>query len=498
MLSPHDLLDLAQNMSMRIPRSAEYAEERNAAWLAVGMARLRFDDVINAQKALQNIDELPAQAQVRIAIGKWAGDHPGSDLGCDLLRETVLRLATFERYLSRNDISELVPPVFKVLGVEAVHSIAQQLEDPFTAGNVYVMLAYQLPDAAARREQLLIAEKLAASVREGDRDWALRWVYCGYQSAALTEDAERVRALASTDPEELTRDEGALFTDINTAFDKVGKYAPQEPPETPLARLRRFLDYRFNDLKVVFLVDASLAGSVTDPAMEELIRSEPFQRVEGARPMRLTGDTSSFDAARMAQHLFGRPVCKHPADRKLLLGENCRDSGPDAVVFVRQISGLFRDFGRLAEPFSPEQVEQGLWFTLGHPFWLLEKIEDRRVRPEWREECLRSTILPFRDYYLQREESFAGSAFYMWWDLLLGHTQEETRSEIEAIATDVLRQIIQLPGKGCQFAALHGLNHMHPNPVAVAAVREYLEENRKTLTDDQITWVEACAKGAYM
>lgn len=498
MLSPHDLLDFAQDLAMRIPRSSEYAEERNAAWLAVGMARLKFGDVVNAQTALQNLDELPAQAQLRVAFGKWAGQHQDSEVGREVLRDTVSRFATFECCLARIEISELIPSVFRLLGVEAVRSIGQQLEDPFTSSIVYVTLADQLPDAAARREQLLIAEKLAASVREGDRDWALRWVLRGYQGAGLNEDAERVRRLASKDPEELTRDEDALFSDVNTLSARVDELKPRQPSDTLLARLRRFLDYRFNDLKVVFLVDASLAGGVSDSDVEELIRGKSFQRIEAARPIRLTGDTSSFDAAGMAQHLFGRPVCQHPADEELLRGGNLYDNAPDAAVFVPQMSRLFRDFGRLAEPFSPEQVEQGLWFALGHPFWLLDKLEDRRVRSESREECLRAMVHPFCDYYLQREESFVGSAFYMWWDLLLGHTQEETRLEIEAIAIDVLRQVLQLPGRACQFAALHGLNHMHPNPAAEAAVRQYLEEHRHALTDEQVTWVEACANGAYM
>jgi hypothetical protein len=48
MLSPPELLDLAQNLAAQIPRTAEYSEERNAAWLAVGTARLKFDDITNA------------------------------------------------------------------------------------------------------------------------------------------------------------------------------------------------------------------------------------------------------------------------------------------------------------------------------------------------------------------------------------------------------------------------------------------------------------------
>ena len=495
MLSPLELLDFAQSLAARIPRASEYSEERNAAWLTVGTARLRVDDISNARTALKSIDDLRVQAPLRVDIGKWVGDHQDSEIGRNILGETVSQIPSFECWMTRKDITDLVPSVFKVLGVEAVQSIARQLKNPFTAGNVYVTLSYQLPDAHARHEQLLVAEKLAVSAPDGNRDWALRWVFRGYQLAGLTEDAERVRRLSSKDPEQMTREEKAVFAGAKALSTDVRKYLPRTPPDTPVARLRRFLDYKFNDLKVIFLTDACLAGSVADQEMEEQIRSESFQRVEGARPPRLTSDTSFLDAAGMARFLFGRPVCQHPADESLLRGDDIRDSDPDPVVFVRQMSGLFRDFARLAEPFSPEQVEQGLWFVFGHPFWLRDKLSDRRVSSDSREECLRSMFNPFHDYYLPREDRFSGSAFNMWWDLLLAHPGEENRTEIETISIDVLRLILQLPGKQCQFAALHGLNHIHPNPAAEATVRQYLEERRTSLSADEISWAEACATG---
>jgi hypothetical protein len=86
----------------------------------------------------------------------------------------------------------------------------------------------------------------------------------------------------------------------------------------------------------------------------------------------------------------------------------------------------------------------------------------------------------------------------MWWDLLLAHASEEKQSEIETTSMDVLRLILQLPGKQCQFAALHGLNHMHPYPAAEATVRRYLEEHRTSLSADEIAWAEACAIGDAM
>jgi len=103
-------------------------------------------------------------------------------------------------------------------------------------------------------------------------------------------------------------------------------------------------------------------------------------------------------------------------------------------------------------------------------------------------------IHPFRDYYLPRDASFSGNVFFMWWDLALSRIADQTL-EIDDIAVDVLGQVLQLPAKGCQFAALHGLNHLHPNDAAAELVRRYLAEHQASLTADEIAWVEACASG---
>ena len=498
MLSPLELLEIAQDLAVRIPRTAEYAEERNATWLAVGNACLASDEVGKAERALRSIDELRVQAPLRMEIGKWAGSHEESEVGRRLLEETVSQIAELECWVTRKDVTDLVPAIFKLLGNEAVQSVARQLQDPFTAGNVYVTLADYLSTVSERGEQLAKAEKLAMGTREGDRDHALRWVFRGYESAGLFEDAERVRRAASKDPEELTRYEDKLLKDAQAIAAEIRKHVPQDPPDTPAARLRRFLDYKFNDLKVVFLTDACIAGGIDNPEMEEVIRSDRFQRVEAARPTRLSADASHLDAAGIARFLFGRPVSQHSADQPLLIGENIIDRGPDDAVFVRQMTGLFREFGTMAETFSAEQVEQGLWFILGHPFWLHDMIYNPELPLNLREECLRAMLNPFRDYYMPREGRFPGSAFFMWWDLLLQCAGGEDSREIESVVLEVLRQILQLPGKECQFAALHGLNHMHPNSAAASAVREYLEEHRESLTAVNLGWVESCAKGTAM
>src|SRR5208282_5943379 len=120
MLSPLELLDFAQNLAARIPLTGEYSEEKNAAWLAIGTARLRFDDIINVQRALGSIDDLRVQAPLRVETAKWAGEHQDSMIGRNILRETVSQFSSFECWLTRKDITDLVPSVVKVLGIEAV------------------------------------------------------------------------------------------------------------------------------------------------------------------------------------------------------------------------------------------------------------------------------------------------------------------------------------------------------------------------------------------
>jgi hypothetical protein len=76
---------------------------------------------------------------------------------------------------------------------------------------------------------------------------------------------------------------------------------------------------------------------------------------------------ASLDADGLARLLFARPVCQHNDDKALLEGDDECEHEHDEAAFVRALAELFEDFGRLAAQFSCEQVEQGLWFVLGHP-----------------------------------------------------------------------------------------------------------------------------------
>jgi hypothetical protein len=99
---------------------------------------------------------------------------------------------------------------------------------------------------------------------------------------------------------------------------------------------------------------------------------------------------------------------------------------------------------------------------------------------------------PFCDYYLQVADRYSGSAFFMWWDCLGSLSRHPVVGDA---VIDVLRQILVLPHKACRDAALHGLNHFHPDPRASVIIEDYLNRNRPMMSKEEIDWAEACKAG---
>src|SRR5690242_11956789 len=82
---------------------------------------------------MQNVDEPCIQAQLRVEASRWVGTHPGSAIGCDVLGDTVARASTFEPWWSLQDVTDLVPIVARVLGVEQVEAMARQIRGSSSA-----------------------------------------------------------------------------------------------------------------------------------------------------------------------------------------------------------------------------------------------------------------------------------------------------------------------------------------------------------------------------
>ena len=62
-------------------------------------------------------------------------------------------------------------------------------------------------------------------------------------------------------------------------------------------------------------------------------------------------------------------------------------------------------------------------------------------------------------------------------------------------AVAVLQDILALPNQGCRHAALHGLCHLFPDPRAGSIIDRYLDENRASMSEEEIEWVKLCRVG---
>jgi hypothetical protein len=484
MISSPDLLTIAADFTSRIPGDDPYEAERNACWLHIGQARMKLDRLESALDALNLLTERESQAQLRLAIIHWSADHLESAAARNVVRDTVHHIERWEGVLSRKDFSDMVLPIYKILGEASVRSMSEKIADSFTAGNVLVELAALLGDRAKCHETLRAAEELA--VRSRDRDYALRRVILGYQRAGLEEDERRARGLMSQDLEEMNR-----FMD--TVGEEVGKaLRPLDPPEpdSTAMRLQRILDYGYNDLRVMFLSEFSAAGGLDDPEAERLINTAAFRRIAPPRPPSIESDPSSFDLETLATSLFGRPIRQRESDRPLVDGSGFLEVS-DPNRFITTVQNLLQGFGQIAPRFSPAQIEQGLWYLFAYPFWLSQLLTEE-IPPAQVTALTHAMYYPFRDYYLPMADNYAGSAFFMWWDNFNSGGHNPAMDEA---CVEVLGRILRLPHKECRDAALHGLNHLFPNPRAAEVIQRYLDENRGAMSEEEIEWAQLCKRG---
>jgi hypothetical protein len=459
LLSPADLLEQAEEFSSRIPAGREYEEDRNSSWLAIGQAWLKLNDGDAALRALLRVDHLRCQAVLRHAIAMWTGEHLDFEAGCTLLKQISEHPRDFTPY----QLQEMVPPMHRLLGARAVVDFAQKIEDPYAASQVLVTLSHFLKQVDQRRATLECAEHFA----RGSGDRALRWVRDGYRAAGLSEDAARVESMMDVPPKELDNPLLAAEKALADALAVLARYEPEIIPDAPVARLRRFLAYKFNDLKVRFLTDTAMAGGVDDSEIESILLSTGFAEIDAPRAPSIYRNPCNFD---LAEFLFARPVLGHEDDREYLEGSDCfQEPLLDRTGFQRRVADLFTTFGQIAPRYSVDQIDQGLWLLIGGRLYQIKFDQ--------------SMLAPFRDYYLQHGDDYSGTAFYMWWDL------------IRPDDVSILETILALPSAACQRAALHGLNHLRPDPKASEVVSGYIERNRSHMTLEELEYAEMCRDG---
>jgi hypothetical protein len=490
MLRPKELLSMAEALATRIPYESAFAEEREVSWELIGRGWLGADQPERAARALGGLPVGPAQAALRMSFMAWLSAHPNSDVGRRILQQTLDNLAALEAWFSRRDLSELTPVACKVCGAEAVRRAAGCLEDPFTRVCMLATLASLLPEADAC-STLAEAETFALTVGEGDRDWALRWVLRAHQRAGRASDAERVRSAMTRDPDTMDAPVHLAEELLKTLGAKTNAHELEQ--DSHLQKLVRFLGYAHNDLKVRWLVDEASRGTLVDPDTEAMLASPQFTRVEAARQPSVHSDPSHLAASEFADFFFARSVVHLDCEKELVSGDVRYDSGQvDPVAMVRRATDLFSSFGATGKRYSADQVEQGLWYLLSYPHGLFSDVlTDDLVSEQLRLSCLASMLRPFTDYYQYMSRTYEGTIFFMWWDLGSIFSRGQSREAVR----DCLGQILALPDKGSQDAALHGLNHMHPDEKAAAIIQRYLDRPPRLLSLDETQWIEACRDG---
>jgi hypothetical protein len=163
----------------------------------------------------------------------------------------------------------------------------------------------------------------------------------------------------------------------------------------------------------------------------------------------------------------------------------------DLNRFADTVQEFFENFGEIAKRFTPEQVDQGLWYLFCDPIWLSHLVFDEIPSPQIAT-LTHAMYYPFRDYYMPMEMEYPGTAFYMWWDNFSSGCRNPALDEA-AIA--VLEKILALPSPLCREAALHGLNHLFPDPRAAALIDRYLDEHGRSLSKEEIEYAKACRAG---
>ena len=176
----------------------------------------------------------------------------------------------------------------------------------------------------------------------------------------------------------------------------------------------------------------------------------------------------------------------------------------DPANNAQRLIELFKRAESLFDKYSRAQLEQGCWALFGAGFHgnLTTLIWDSELPIETKESLIHAMFYMFRDLFAADP---LGEACEMWWDGLAYDIHPMKRADprnnpehkrIQSAMFETLSKILCLDAKHCQFAALHGLNHVyHPNTGDF--VRDYVESN-PALSDEEVEYATFCANGEAM
>lgn len=179
---------------------------------------------------------------------------------------------------------------------------------------------------------------------------------------------------------------------------------------------------------------------------------------------------------------------------------------------VTYLTRLCREFSTLPAGYSWGQINQAVWAILSYPAEMTQILAQTGSPLYLRLECIRSMYHVYAEVIAPLDPAVPmENCFYMWWDLVgerfcwnAGHhgnrpfsPKDEGHRQMHDTILSTLLRILQLGDKRCEYAALHGLGHLH-HADGVKAIRQYIDTHTASLSPEDLTWLQECRDGTMM
>ncbi len=542
------LLELAEEFANAIPETDEYRDEREFAWEWLSCAALAIANHPLFERAY---DRVESRYRREWLLKESIERFPGSR------RPMLLRFAEGLRehrgtrwpcykfavpYLEEFGLAETlaIAPFFEDLDerMDWVATAAAGTSDPTARRSLFqwALDAVGHDDAGIQslvREFLLprLLDEASEAINLFESEW-LRDHYLGEleKRKHATEKQRRGTALAGvTEESPWLASEDLFGTELSNTpylknlrehafkgeFEKVAglireywptKLLPGELdlPSPVLVEVLQFqanavLAELRNDLKLEFLVDTVVAfirrGIDLPPAVEASLRRPAFFVLEPASaPSIQSRDPSHMAFDEFVKFLFDRPVKNESDERERFIDRwsgDCIEDIASPATLRRLVTELFERFWEVAPQYSPAQVDEALWYITGFPYFFDFFADDGSVDLAETVACVKSLKHVYSDYVAQ--ENPEGTSYHM----LLEYAGRADVHLMPAVL-ETLREILNIENDEARYAALHGLNHMHPLPEAGALIDEFLAKTEGRLSDELLSYARGAREGRQM
>lgn len=170
------------------------------------------------------------------------------------------------------------------------------------------------------------------------------------------------------------------------------------------------------------------------------------------------------------------------------------------LAFYQQ---FFEQSRTLLDEYTPKQLDKILQFIFGHYHYGVNSlIYDSRIAFVSRQAVIQAIYNLYTKLFIHDPIEY--HRYMLWDDLAFNYTvdsfayyfKEEEKTLLQNVMFETLGKILNIKNKDCQFAALHGLNHLR-HPETESLIRQYMASH-DDLTEDDIEFAEACITGTMM